>query len=261
MRKIDFDKKNNKPLYAKTSKGNQPKWFMRGKWYKADSFGYESLSEIVVSRLLAGQGVDAVSYESTWIVHNDRIKPGCFSKDFKRKDEELITIEKLGLVYNGKALSSQLATIPSTKDKIKYTVDMIETVCEIKNAGEALTRLLEIDAFFLNEDRHTNNIALLYNNDEASWRFAPIYDNGLSLLSDTRSYPINEHISSLKKQVKAKPFSRKFDSQVKAAESLYGVQWQAKFSEQDVDEALVDLAEYYDEKTLVRVRNIIRSQR
>ena len=35
-----------------TSKGNQLKWYQDGWWYKADAFGYESLAETLVTRLL-----------------------------------------------------------------------------------------------------------------------------------------------------------------------------------------------------------------
>ena len=35
-----------------TSKGNQPKWYVHDKWYKADHMGYEALAEYVVSKLL-----------------------------------------------------------------------------------------------------------------------------------------------------------------------------------------------------------------
>ena len=44
-----------------SSKGNQLKWEQDGWWYKADAFGYESLAEVVVSRLLAQSNIpDAV---------------------------------------------------------------------------------------------------------------------------------------------------------------------------------------------------------
>lgn len=45
--------------------------------------------------------------------------------------------------------------------------------------------MLEIDAFFLNEDRHTNNIAVQYNAADDTYALCPLFDNGLSLLADT----------------------------------------------------------------------------
>ena len=46
--------------------------------------------------------------------------------------------------------------------------------------GIYMSKMLTIDALFLNEDRHTHNIAVL-TNDKNEFRLAPIFDNGLSL--------------------------------------------------------------------------------
>lgn len=43
--------------------------------------------------------------------------------------------------------------------------------------------LAYIDSLILNEDRHFYNICLIEKDEE--YRVAPIFDNGLSLLSDT----------------------------------------------------------------------------
>lgn len=51
------------------------------------------------------------------------------------------------------------------KDKISRTVDFIENKTGLKNVGKYITAMLELDAFFLNEDRHTNNIAFILNDD------------------------------------------------------------------------------------------------
>lgn len=53
MRIIDFTGQENIRSEGHTSKGDQPKWKQAGNWYKADHMGYEALSEIIVSRLLA----------------------------------------------------------------------------------------------------------------------------------------------------------------------------------------------------------------
>lgn len=42
-------------------------------------------------------------------------------------------------------------------------VTQVEEITKIDNFGAYLTAMLEIDAFFMNEDRHTNNIAVIYN--------------------------------------------------------------------------------------------------
>ena len=258
---IDFNEMELAPLYNKTSKGDQPKWYYDGKWYKLDSLGYEGLSEVVVSRLLADTGkIETVAYEPIRIKYRSRIGNGCVSHDFKSKKEELISLERLHLAYCGTSLKAAMDRYASPEDRIKYTVETIEAITDIHDAGKILTAWLEADAFFLNEDRHTNNIAFLRNPEESVWRFCPMYDNGLSLLSDLNDYPMDEKTSALKKKVKAKPFSTSFSAQVSAAEKLYGNQLNLCFDDTEIENALRGLSEYYQEKYLVRVANILRTQ-
>lgn len=74
----------------------------------------------------------------------------------------------------------------------------------MKNFGAYLGRLLTIDALFLNEDRHTHNIAVLCD-DLGEFHYCPIFDNGVALLSDlTMDYPMNREITELIPQVGAK---------------------------------------------------------
>ena len=51
----------NEKIAETSSKGNQEKWFdgIYGHWYKFDQFGYESLSEVLVSRLLERNNVES----------------------------------------------------------------------------------------------------------------------------------------------------------------------------------------------------------
>ena len=80
-----------------------------------------------------------------------------------------------------------------------------------------IARMLAFDAFILNEDRHTNNILFLYDPPTNEWELAPIFDNGLSLLSDVKDYPLGKPMSILKRLVQAKPFNSSFSKQL----SLY----------------------------------------
>ena len=99
----------------------------------------------------------------------------------------------------------------------------MRNITGLENFGEYIAKTLEIDAFFLNEDRHTNNISLLYHVDTKEYRLCPFYDMGLALLADTReSYPLQMDYFACREQVKAKPFSRDFDEQLDAANTLYG---------------------------------------
>lgn len=77
--------------------------------------------------------------------------------------------------------------------------------------------MLAFGAFILNEDRHTNNILFLYESKNEKWQLAPLFDHGLSLLSDVKDYPLSKPMDFLKRKVKAKPFNSSFKKQL----SLY----------------------------------------
>lgn len=74
--------------------------------------------------------------------------------------------------------------------------------------------MLAFDAFILNEDRHTNNILFLFDPKSEVWQFAPLFDNGLSLLSDVKDYPFSMPLNILKRKVKAIPFRSSFKKQL-----------------------------------------------
>ena len=86
--------------------------------------------------------------------------------------------------YTGMSLGKEIAYFSDIKKRIAYTVDHVENYTGLKDFGIYLTKMLEMDAFFLNEDRHTNNIVVIYQLDDKSYRFCPYFDMGLSLFAD-----------------------------------------------------------------------------
>ena len=224
MQTIEIEKEHVITGTEHSSKGNQLKWELDGYWYKADAFGYESLAETAVSLVLQKSNLDSfVIYEPVLISYRGKCYRGCRSRNFKQEKEELVPLERLARNYTGFGLAKELARISDVKQRILYTAELVENVTGIGNFGEYLTKLLEMDAFFLNEDRHTNNIALLYHLDKKSYRLCPFYDMGLSLFSDTReAYPIEWGFEECRKRIASKPFSRNFDEQMDAAEELFG---------------------------------------
>ena len=60
-------------------------------------------------------------------------------------------------------LAAKLLDFEDVSERIQYLVTQVEEITKIDNFGAYLTAMLEIDAFFMNEDRHTNNIAVIYN--------------------------------------------------------------------------------------------------
>ncbi len=262
MNFIDMTKYDLIKTKATSSKGNQMKWLLDNIWYKQDHMGYEGLCEVVASTLLTKSDVENfVKYEPAKIKYKLTEKSGCYSCNFKGSDEIIVTLEHLYKKYRGTSLSSDLAKISDVKERIQYTVEFVEEITKIKNAGAYFACLLQLDAFFLNEDRHTNNIAFIFNEKTETYSFAPYFDFGLSLLADTNDYPLNADIFDCMKYIKAKPFSEDFDEQADAAAQLYGNSVIFKFTSQDIDNVLSNLNEYYESETLNRVKELLMQQK
>lgn len=261
MLKIDLANIEKEKIENHTSKGNQPKWRVDNKWYKADHMGYEALAEYVVSELLKKSNVENfVVYDLAEIEYDNKISVGCVSDNFRKDYEMLIPIEKLHRQYFGKGLADTLADKQGTEDKINYTVRFIEKITGLENVGEYFSVMLAVDAFFLNEDRHTNNIAVIRNEKTKKFRFAPIFDNGLSLLSDTNDYTFDCGVYDNIKKVNAKPFDRSFDEQLTVVEELFGSQLELNFTRTDIYNIIDFLKNVYDEKIVQRVETILLQQ-
>lgn len=245
-----------------SSKGNQLKWELDGYWYKADAFGFESLSEIVVSRLLRYSNIENfVHYEPVIIRYKGKSYRGCGSRNFRREKEELVTLERLSRQYTGFGLAKELGRISDVKQRILYVTELVENVTGLGEFGKYLTKMLEIDAFFLNEDRHTNNIALLYDSESREYGFCPFFDMGLSLFSDTReAYPLEKDFEACRKIITAKPFSRDFDEQMDAAGELFGSRLKFQFSSKILTDILNEMKAFYQKEEIERVEGVLRSQ-
>ena len=48
----------NEKIAETSSKGNQEKWYDGSRWYKLDQFGYEALTETLISRLLERSSIE-----------------------------------------------------------------------------------------------------------------------------------------------------------------------------------------------------------
>lgn len=247
MQTIEMRQDNILTGIGHSSKGNQMKWKQDGYWYKADQFGYESLSEVVTSRLLEVSNiVDVTSYQVTAIQYKENVFRGCYSKDFRKPEELLVPIERLFKNYTSIGLAKQITRITDVKERIKYVEEIICNVTRIEDFGVYITKILEMDAFFLNKDRHTNNISLLYNKDDDKYRLCPFFDMGLSLFADTSvEFPLNMDYFACKEKITAKPFSRDFDEQLDAANKLYGSHLKFKFPANRIADVIQELKEQY----------------
>nr|WP_302650498.1 hypothetical protein [uncultured Agathobaculum sp.] len=249
------------------TRGDQPKWVLHHRWYKADHMGYESLAEVVASRLLARSNFNTIAphvrYTPVLLQVSGRQMTGCASDNFRESGTTLLTLERLHRSLKGVGLAAALGKISGAGEKVQYTTDFVQAATGLDNFGQYLGMLLQADAFFLNEDRHTQNIAILQDNQTRAYRLCPLFDFGLSLLSDIRSqscYPLTEDVFESIRRVPARPFSADFDEQIEASITVCGANLQFHFSSQDIAAAMEGLDAIYPQAILARVRAVLREQ-
>ena len=258
---VDLTQYENEPISGHTSKGDQPKWHIGADWYKADYMGYEALSEVIVSWMLEHSSIkDFVAYTPVKIYASDKTYVGCQSRNFRQEGEILLPVEKLHRAYHGIGLAKTLAAIPDVEERIRYTVSFVEETTELTDFGAYISTLLELDAFILNEDRHTNNIAVIRNEKDGSFRFCPIFDNGLSLLADLNDYSVDRDVYECIDAVQAKPFSVGFAEQMEVACQLYGSLLKFDFTKEQVRQKLQELKDYYGDEVVGRAERVILEQ-
>ncbi len=234
----------------KSSKGNQLKFERDGFWYKADSAGYEGLAECATSALLHDSNLDEseyTDYDYEEIVYNGNRYRGCKSRDFTG-GWTLITLERLFMQTYGVSLNKMIYSTSDHTERLRLLVDQTERITGINDFGVYMNKLLTLDALFLNEDRHTHNIAVLMNN-KRQFRLCPIFDNGAALLSDTSmDYPLGRDLFELMKRAKAKTFSDSFEEQLEISEKLYGSNISFSYTEHEIAAATAALTGYSNEE-------------
>lgn len=246
----------------KSSKGNQLKFERGGIWYKADNMGYEGLAEYIVAKLLFHSTLadsEFVDYEPETLTYNGNEYSGCKSRDFS-DGWQVITLERLFQQAYGYGLHKMIYSTPDHTERLRLLVTQVERMTGLQNFGIYMSKILTIDALFLNEDRHTHNLAIL-TNEKKQFRLCPIFDHGAALLSDTKlDYPITQNPIDLMKRVKAATFCDSFDEQLDIAEDLYGENLHFSFGYSEVDR-IVSAADCYDAEIRKRIVDIIMQSR
>ncbi len=238
-----------------SSKGNQEKWYddKTCRWYKLDQFGYEALSETLVSAFLEKSGFEKESpfsftrYRMEKLNVHNRERTGCSSLSFLKSGQSIITLSHLLGRLQTSSLKQKLESLPSDKKRIAYLADATAAFTGLKEFPRYLTLLFEIDALFLNDDRHLNNIAVLEKNGK--YDYCPVFDNGAGLLSNTQLSPMDIAPKALIPALSARPFNTTFTRQMNTARSLYGQQLAMPvMTSDDISKALEPMLKYYAQR-------------
>lgn len=165
-----------------TSDGTQDKYFKDNKWFKLDRYGGEGIAETVASIILKNSGLDSskfVEYHPCLI----NGKPGCYSENFLKPEDSFVTFYRLYKNVTGKDLAAVTSRM-DYDDAIEYVLSFVKTQTGL-DLHEYLANTFALDKLILNEDRHFNNLGILYNNKD--FLPAPIFDNGKSFLIGNKS--------------------------------------------------------------------------
>ena len=215
-REISFttDNENFLVLESSSSKGAQPKWYNSklNVYVKQDINGYESVAECVVYTILNSCSTipkeDLVEYRLCTVDG----KTGCYSPNFKYELEDEINLRRVLRDYT--RMEKVLSSAGTAEARFDIMCEAIEKFTGGISFRNELKRLFAIDAFFINEDRHLANISILYSGG-SHYRLAPIFDNGLSLLSNLNLYPKDIRVTSFKHDARAKLPSAQFSKNAK----------------------------------------------
>ena len=213
-----------------SSKGNQEKWYdsSTDTWYKLDQFGYEALTETLISKLLEKSNIETdttftfLRYRMERLSVRDIARNGCASRNFLKQGQSLITINRLLANHLGIPLKQKLMRLSSDKKRIAYIAEATSEYTGLLEFPRYLTLLFEVDALFCNDDRHLNNIAVIEQNE--TYDYCPIFDNGAGLLSNTQLYQMDIAPKALLAALRARPLGTTFTRQMNSARNLYGKQ-------------------------------------
>jgi len=239
-----------------SSKGNQVKWRTHsGLWIKADDLGYEGLAETVASKLLEKSNLTSFAPYAQCIITEEDVKyRGCVSDEFLAPGESLITIHRLYEIHTRDVYAELDGK--SAAQKFADLIESVTSMTRIREFASWFGRLLEFDAFILNEDRHLHNIAVIRKADE-SFRLMPVFDNGAAFLSDyKRDYPLSAKTIRLIDKVRSKPIVTQFDKQIAAVREVVGLSLKLNSN----TEFAPDAFSYYSDDELGRVNQVIKIQ-
>lgn len=199
------------------SKGSQLKYKQGGKWFKVNTNGYEAVAEVLACCILkASNYKDFVVYHQC-IVNGRR---GCYSEDFLRDGEQLVTFENLYYLNTGESLTEKITHLPNVADRIDFTKEWISKFASI-SVDEYVDACIALDYLIRNGDRHLNNMAVVRGSD--GYRLAPIFDNGDAFFSDYGKFEPWCSLDECYSKSTAKPFSGSFIMQYSCISDRLGV--------------------------------------
>lgn len=159
--------------------GNQKKFWVGTQLIKLNTKYHEAEKEYSAGVLGKAFGLNIVEYQRDTYFYKNEVYKGCVCNSFLKQYESAITLAYI--------LSSSTFTVNMNTSSKEYFEKVVNSVCTITNIKENyvknyLLQIMTFDYIICNSDRHLSNIEFVYNKSTKQYRFAPIFDNGLSFL-------------------------------------------------------------------------------
>lgn len=255
---VNLDNYLEYEIVSTTSKGASYKWLINGLWYKLDIFGYDALAEYICSKLLAKSNIsNFCKYDIVTAMYKGKEVTCSVSSDFRSNNSDsVITLHRL---YQLNDIGTIYLDKTDIKSSILHLVNTVEHITGLTDFGKYLTAMLEFDTFVLNEDRHFQNIAVI-KDIRGNYKTCPLYDFGLSLISDIREYSLFDKYTDNIQKVKCLPFHSDFDTQLSILHELYGRQLYFDFDKEYVDSICKSALSFYRKEYVDRVHDVLIHQ-
>jgi len=144
------------------------------KYYKLSNFdpvrgiiGHECINEVIIDRLLTILGVEHLSYELIYAdieIEDEKYETYlCASENFKERGESKVALDDFYRINH-------------------FPGESHYDFCVRNGWQNYIDTMLAVDFLILNRDRHGANIEVLRNARKHTFRIAPFFDHGLSLL-------------------------------------------------------------------------------
>lgn len=227
---------------GKSSKGTQLKYRDGKYWYKIDNLGNEGLVEYLTYLVLKNSSLSAKEYVryEPGVING---KTGCRSVDFSCNGKyNFISLNHAYRRVVGGGLYEKVNSFGTPESRAGFILGFFRKYYKINLEGY-FRKVFSIGLITLNEDRHFNNLGFLtYNGNVLE---APIFDNGLALLTGNYSVnkrlPIKDNVS----RMSSKPFSGSPDRQYSMFGRGFTVDYIGLFTD------LLNVSECFEKDVLV----------
>jgi hypothetical protein len=196
---------NSANMFGSEGSGNQKKfWTTDNRLVKLNSKYREADKEVSAYELGTMFGLDMVRYEKKEYMFRSQKCIGCECENYLQNYEvsipfsELFSGSEAVINFNTKASEFFDITVGLICDLTHFTKDSVR---------KYIMQILVFDYIICNEDRHLSNFEIIKNEKKGVYRFAPIYDNGLSFLK-TNAVLTQAELQKRLKKYKSMPFSR-----------------------------------------------------